>query len=119
MDITAYTCLAIVTRSTYRCGIDSITYAQKTIEFNKKIYPTGNECIEMVEQNRWSFENNIINLQPNGTTSISFISEGEVEVNGWCRGSTFTRNEQLFEKSVEEVKVKKNFPSLFFLLLQP
>ena len=50
MEITAYSCFATVTRSTFCCGLDSITYAQKTIQYNKKIFPAQNECISMVEK---------------------------------------------------------------------
>ena len=114
MDITAYSCIATITRSTFRCGLDSITYAQKTIQFNKKIFPAQTECIEMVEKNVWNFENYLLLLQPNGTTFATYISEGEVEQNGWCRGSTFTRDGQIFEKSVEEVKVTHFIMPLMF-----
>ena len=36
MDITAYSCFATVIRSSFRCGLDSITYAQKNHTVQQK-----------------------------------------------------------------------------------
>ena len=116
MDITAYSCLATVTRSIFRCGFDSISYGLKTIQYNKRIFPAQNECIEMVEKNVWNFENHQILLQPNGTKHETYISEGEVGNDGYCRGGTFTRDGQIYAESVEEVKVTHFFVPLMFFL---
>ena len=60
----------------------------------------------MVENNVAILEGKIILLNPNSTTSESWVTEGDMDTAGACSGVTFMRGSTLHEYSVETIEVR-------------
>lgn len=112
VDVSVLRCLVVETRRVFRCGMSHHAYGSKTISFGKKIFPTRQECEMMVETNLASINGEIIQLNPNSTTQISFVSEGTIDSDGACTASTFVRENVEYKYSVETVEVRSFLKSV-------
>jgi hypothetical protein len=82
-----------------------MSYGLQTIDFEKKSYPSPNECHLMIEAGHYLVDGHIIALNENGTTSEVYASHGTVNKEGWCQGVTFSRNGVQYDKTVEMTAV--------------
>ena len=106
MIIPVSRCLVVTTRRVNRCGMHSHAYGSLAIEFLKKSYPSRQDCLNMVENNVAILEGKIILLNPNSTTSESWVTEGDMDTAGACSGVAFMRGSTLHEYSVETIEVR-------------
>jgi hypothetical protein len=94
-------CSIVSTSRAYRCCFDSIAYGAKTAEFNKKTYPTAEECQFMLQNKRCDVCGEAIRLNANATR----VTEGVIYANGKCENANFERERVLYYGWTESTEV--------------
>jgi hypothetical protein len=82
-----------------------MSYGLQTIDFEKKSYPSSNECQLMIEAGHYLVDGHIIALNKNGTTSEVYALHGTVDKEDWCQGVKVSRNGVQYDKTVEMTEV--------------
>ena len=99
-------CLITVTRRVFHCGaFDGAVFGLHTISLDEKNSPSPADCKQMAMTRSFTLDGITHHLSNNDESNIVYISHGEVDESGWCRGAQFSRYGKSYFRSVESTEV--------------
>ena len=107
VELPVVNCHITITRRVFFCGfLDGAVYSPHTISFDEKNSPSPADCKQMALTRSFTLDGITHNLTNNDESNIVYISHGQVDENGWCRGAQFSRHGKSYLRSVESTEVR-------------
>ena len=103
----AHTCKIIMNRRVCRCQFfSSSQFGCQPSMIGFQLPMTSEQCQHMATTGTFVHEEfNVTNIKPNVPAWTTYISHGDRQLDGYCVGTTFTRNDVIYTKSFEQTDV--------------
>jgi hypothetical protein len=108
--VEAYQCSLRATREVSTCGWwDSRSYGTRVTEWQKAVELSPAECIQILQENRLTFEGKNIAITPGAVGAIMWYTHGSLGVDGRCKWGDFWSGGTHFTNAYERLELQWEF----------